>query len=202
MLLSAFGERSTFLIGLPVMLLLGSTPPEKAGAASTLRSTSGELRVASGIAALGSIGTAVYQGNVVLPAGVPQTAGESIAAAVTVAPLLPPQAGAGLLDSVRAAFTDGLHAVTAVTVMLYFLLAVISAALLRHPAASGAAHEAVLPCESHTCMLTLHSPPGPLRAERDGDRHSLPHGPEQFAGVSAGSPADMLAWPHDGLRGH
>lgn len=54
-------------------LIVGSAPPERAGAASALSETGSELGGAIGIAVLGSIGTAVYRHGVSLhmPPGVP-----------------------------------------------------------------------------------------------------------------------------------
>ncbi|MGH3682789.1 MAG: MFS transporter, partial [Natronosporangium sp.] len=54
-------------------LVVGTAPPERAGAAAALSETSTEFGGALGIAILGSIGTAVYRGAMAdtLPAGVP-----------------------------------------------------------------------------------------------------------------------------------
>lgn len=56
-------------------LILGSAPPEKAGPASSLSETSGELGVALGVATLGS---AVYRSQVLdtIPSGTPPQAVE------------------------------------------------------------------------------------------------------------------------------
>ena len=56
-------------------LIVGSAPPEQAGAASGISETSGELGGALGIAILGSIGAAVYRNEVAapLPPGSPGT---------------------------------------------------------------------------------------------------------------------------------
>ena len=54
-------------------LIVGTAPPEQAGAASAMAETSSELGGALGIAILGSIVTAIYRGAMAapLPAGVP-----------------------------------------------------------------------------------------------------------------------------------
>ena len=61
------------VITLATELIVGSAPPEQAGAATGMSETSGELGGALGIAILGSIGTAVYRTEVadVAPAGHP-----------------------------------------------------------------------------------------------------------------------------------
>ena len=59
-------------------LIVGSAPPERAGAASGISETGAELGGALGISILGSIGVAIYRGDVAdaLPAGVPAEAAD------------------------------------------------------------------------------------------------------------------------------
>ena len=52
-------------------LLVGSVPEEKAGSAGALSETSGELGIALGVATLGSLATAVYRDDLVVPPGTP-----------------------------------------------------------------------------------------------------------------------------------
>ena len=61
------------VITLATELIVGSAPPEQAGAATGMSETSGELGGALGIAILGSIGTAVYRTEIAdsLPPGIP-----------------------------------------------------------------------------------------------------------------------------------
>ncbi|WP_049576730.1 MFS transporter, partial [Nonomuraea sp. SBT364] len=107
-------------------VIMTAAPPEKAGSAASLSETGGEFGVAVGVAALGSLGTAVYRGE--LPDALPvEAARESISAAVAVAGHLP-----DLLDQARAAFTAGLHVVAAVSMVTFLALAVLAAPLLRH----------------------------------------------------------------------
>jgi hypothetical protein len=92
-------------------IIVGSAPPEKAGAASGISETSAEFGGALGIAILGSIGTAVYRSEVAnaLPENVPPDAAEAardtLGGALAVSDELPDQVGVGLLDAVREAFT-------------------------------------------------------------------------------------------------
>ncbi|MBG0566506.1 MFS transporter [Actinoplanes aureus] len=117
-------------------LVMSSAPPQKAGAAGSLASTAGELGVALGVAILGVIGGAVYRNQVEVPGGVPHNAAaaahDSITGAVTVVPGLPADAGAALLTSARTAFTDGLHIIAIVSVVIFVVLAVVARLGLGH----------------------------------------------------------------------
>ncbi|SDI17155.1 MFS transporter [Nonomuraea jiangxiensis] len=128
-------------------LVVPSAPPEKAGSAASLQSTSGELGVALGIALMGSIGMAAYRGDVTVPAeiaGTPagQVAGETVAGALSVAQTLPATVGRALVDSARAAFTSGLVVTAAVCTVAFALLAVLAVVMLRQLPPMGAAREA------------------------------------------------------------
>lgn len=116
-------------------VVMSSVPPDKAGSASSLPSTSGELGVAMGIAAMGSLGAIVYRGAVSVPAGVPSggadAAREGIVGAMSTAAQLPAPMGAELLESAREAFTTGLHAVAGVNAVLCLAVAVIATITLR-----------------------------------------------------------------------
>lgn len=131
-------------------LVITTAPPERAGAASALSETGNELGGALGIAVLGSIGAAFYRSQMDdLPAtsGVPQqiadAAGETLPGAVAVAPSLPGEAGAGLLDNAYAAFTHGLQAVAATGMVTLLVAAVVVGYLLRkvEPKTGGAADQ-------------------------------------------------------------
>jgi MFS transporter, DHA2 family, multidrug resistance protein len=118
-------------------LIVGSVPPEKAGAASGISETSAEFGGALGIAVLGSIGTAVYRSRVgdALPAGVPPDAAEAardtLGGAASAAEGLPDRLGAGLLDAAREAFTQGLHLAAVTSDALVLGMAVLIFVLLR-----------------------------------------------------------------------
>ncbi|BFO15589.1 hypothetical protein SHKM778_19770 [Streptomyces sp. KM77-8] len=72
-------------------LALSSAPVEKAGAASSLFETGTEFGGALGMAALGSIGTAVYRHEI--PDAAPAAAQETLGGALAVAAELPGRAG-------------------------------------------------------------------------------------------------------------
>jgi MFS transporter, DHA2 family, multidrug resistance protein len=119
-------------------ILVGSAPPEHAGAASGISETSSEFGGALGIAVLGSIGTVVYRSQVAdaLPAGVPpesvEAARDTLGGALREANGLPDQLGAELLDAAREAFTQGLHLAAITSAVIVIGMAVLSLLLLRH----------------------------------------------------------------------
>jgi DHA2 family multidrug resistance protein-like MFS transporter len=119
-------------------LVVGTAPPERAGAASALSETSSELGGALGIATLGSIGTALYRGQVddTVPAGVPpeeaEAARDTLGGAVAAADGLPDGLAAELLDAVREAFTQGLQVAALSSAAVAAATAVLAVVLLRH----------------------------------------------------------------------
>jgi DHA2 family multidrug resistance protein-like MFS transporter len=119
-------------------IIVGSAPPEKAGAASGISETSAEFGGALGIAVLGSIGTAVYRREVAgaFPDGVPPDAAEAardtLGGAVSVADRLPDPLTAGLLDAARGAFTQGLQLTAITSAAIVVGMAVLALLLLRH----------------------------------------------------------------------
>ncbi|MFI2242253.1 MFS transporter, partial [Streptomyces chrestomyceticus] len=60
-------------------MIIGSAPPDKAGAASAISETGTDMGTALGIAIMGSIGTAVYRGELRdhLPRGIPEAAADA-----------------------------------------------------------------------------------------------------------------------------
>lgn len=95
-------------------VIIGSAPPERAGAASGISETCAEFGGALGIAVFGSIGVALYRGLLgsALPAGLPadvtQAAMATLGGAVVVAQHLPAEIGPGLVAAAREAFLRGL----------------------------------------------------------------------------------------------
>lgn len=127
----------------PVMMLttdliVGSAPPERAGAASGLSETAAELGGALGIAILGSIGVAIYRRELSdsLPAGVPaesaQIARDTLGGAVAVAGQLPTDLGAAVSSAARDAFLSGMHLTSGLAAIAALALAVLAATTLRH----------------------------------------------------------------------
>jgi DHA2 family multidrug resistance protein-like MFS transporter len=123
------------VFGLTTELIVGSAPPERAGAASGISETGAELGGALGISILGSIGVAIYRGDVAralpsdIPAAASDAARDTLGAAVGVASQLPVEIGATIVAVAREAFVQGMQvaatisAVVAIGVALLALLA-------------------------------------------------------------------------------
>jgi DHA2 family multidrug resistance protein-like MFS transporter len=124
------------LVTLATGIIVGAAPVERAGAAAALNESSGEFGFALGIAALGSLGTAVYRTTIDLPAGLPARAAtdarDTITAATATAPTLPPDLADALLHAARTASTTGMHVVAALSAVLLLGLAVLTFRMLRH----------------------------------------------------------------------
>lgn len=121
-------------------LVVGSAPPDQAGAASAISETGNELGIGLGIALLGSVGTLVYRtalGHQADPA-----AAEGISRALAVAAELPPGQGELLAASARQAFTQGL---VVVAVLGAVVLAAVAVAGWRRLARTPEAAEPVVP---------------------------------------------------------
>jgi MFS transporter, DHA2 family, multidrug resistance protein len=138
------------VFGLTTELIVGSAPPERAGAASGISETGAELGGALGIALLGSIGVALYRGGLAkLPAELPPEAAsaarDTLGGAVVVASALPAETAAALIAAARAAFVDGMHVAAAIAALVGFGLAIFAVMTLRDqaPKQPAAAPEAI-----------------------------------------------------------
>jgi DHA2 family multidrug resistance protein-like MFS transporter len=123
-------------------LIIGSAPPERAGAASGMSETCAELNGALGIALFGSLGVAVYRSA--MPSALPGVPAESLEAArstlggaVALAEQLPAQVSAPLLEAARIAFTQGMQLGAAISTAGAIALAVFAAITLRHARTGG-----------------------------------------------------------------
>ena len=131
------------VFGLTTELIVGSAPPERAGAASGISETGAELGGALGIAILGSIGVAIYRGELAgrLPPDVPPEAAalasDTLGSAVAVAGELPDQLGAAVLEAAREAFVNGMQLSSAIAAMVAVGLAVLALVVLRDRPASS-----------------------------------------------------------------
>jgi DHA2 family multidrug resistance protein-like MFS transporter len=132
-------------------LIVGSAPPERAGAASGISETGSELGGALGIAILGSIGVAIYRGGLAeaLPAGVPAQAAaaarDTLGGAAAVARQLPADAGAALLAASREAFTTGLQVTAGISAVVAVGIAVLATVMLREVPPTAEAEPAEQP---------------------------------------------------------
>ncbi len=128
-------------------LIIGAAPPERAGVAAAISETGSELGGAIGIAVLGSIGTAIYRGQVAdaVLAGAPAQAAEAARAAlggaVAAAGQLPDQLGAPLLAAARDAFTQGLQVAAGISAGVVIGGAILAGVLLRRVRAGSDAGE-------------------------------------------------------------
>ncbi|WP_043231464.1 MFS transporter [Streptomyces sp. NRRL F-5193] len=119
-------------------LVVGSAPPERAGSAAALSSVCGDLGAALGIAVLGSLGTAVYQGTVSVPGDLSPRLADAVRSgadtAVVAARDLPAGAAetAGrVLGAAREAYTNGLNTVGAVCAAIAVVCAALAVTILR-----------------------------------------------------------------------
>jgi DHA2 family multidrug resistance protein-like MFS transporter len=128
-------------------LVVGSAPPERAGAASALTETGAELGGALGIAVLGSLGMAFYRSRVAatLPPGVPPevaaAAQDTLGNVVPHSAQLPPATAEALLAAARLAFTQGLQLLSLIAAVVMAGLVVLAAVMLRDASAGGEPYE-------------------------------------------------------------
>ena len=119
-------------------LIIGTAPPERAGAASAISETGAELGGALSIALIGTLGTAVYRSQVEdgIPARVPpeaaETARDTLGGAVAVSEELPPRLATDLLDTAQAAFTQGLQVAAFASAVIAGVTAVIAVIWMRN----------------------------------------------------------------------
>jgi DHA2 family multidrug resistance protein-like MFS transporter len=156
-------------------LIVSSAPPERAGAASGISETGAELGGALGIAILGSIGVAVYRGELAdaLPAGVSSEAAaiarDTLGGAVGVAAQLPDAVGTALLDAAREAFVLGLQLTAGLSAVIAVGVAVMATVLLRAVPASAQAEPAEQPAAvPEAAALAQPEEPEPVQLIRAG----------------------------------
>jgi DHA2 family multidrug resistance protein-like MFS transporter len=131
------------VFSLTTELIVGSAPPERAGAASGISETAAELGGALGIAILGSIGAAIYRSELAhgLPAAVPteaaMSASDTLGAAVNVAEGLPDGIGMLLLQVARDAFVQGMQLTAAIAALVAITIAILVLVMLRNVPASS-----------------------------------------------------------------
>jgi DHA2 family multidrug resistance protein-like MFS transporter len=125
------------VFGLTTELIVGSAPPEQAGAASGISETGSELGGALGIAALGSVGVAIYRGQLAnqLPADIPAEAAslarDTLGTAVAAAAELPGQLAEALRAVAFDAFVRGMQVASYIAVVLAVALIGLVLLLLR-----------------------------------------------------------------------
>jgi len=137
------------VFGLTTELIVGSAPPERAGAASGISETGAELGGALGLALLGSVGVAIYRNALnptllsALPPDAANAARGTLGGAVGVASMLPAGTADTLLAVARAAFTDGMHVAAAIAAVVGIGLAIFAYVTLRDRGTERSATEPV-----------------------------------------------------------
>jgi DHA2 family multidrug resistance protein-like MFS transporter len=131
--------------------IMGALPEDKAGVGSAVNDTTRELGGTLGVAVVGSVFASIYGASLVTalePLGLPQkvidAAGESIAAALTVAQGLPGAVGGEVVRVAQESFVDGMSRGSLVAAGVAFAGAVLAGLLLpaRHHANQHAEVEA------------------------------------------------------------
>jgi DHA2 family multidrug resistance protein-like MFS transporter len=132
-----FSVGFTPVVALTTSFIVGTAPPERAGAASAISETGTELGGALGIAMLGSLSAAIYRSRMsdAVPAGMPADAAEAARAtlggAVDAAAQLPGEVAAVLLAMARGAFMSGLQIAAITGAIALLALAALTMAVLR-----------------------------------------------------------------------
>lgn len=135
LVLSLFGVGVAAALGTD--LIVGSAPPDRAGSASAVSESCGDLGVALGVAGFGSLVTSVYRAEMAdfAPAGLPSAAAaaarEDVVGAAGVADELPGSSGGLLMSAAADAYTTALQALACVATGVFATLAVISFCALR-----------------------------------------------------------------------
>lgn len=125
-------------------LVVGSVPPQRAGSAASMAETANYLGGALGLAVLGTVLSAVYSHRVsdALPAGLGDAAAdrarETVAGAAAEASHLGTDASAAMLKAAHSAFVSGMHAVAAVCIVVFVLLAVLAGIYFQRASRAGA----------------------------------------------------------------
>jgi EmrB/QacA subfamily drug resistance transporter len=145
--------------------IMGALPPAKAGAGSAVNDTTREVGGTLGVAILGSVLNSVYAGHILTaltglgaPAEVAHEAGQSVVVGLITAARFPPALRAAAAESVRQAFTAGLHQGSAVAAAATAAAAVV--ALIFLPARARAEH----------APSAMGAGPSSSRTKRSGSR--------------------------------
>ncbi len=142
------------IFGLTTELVVGSAPPERAGAASGISETATELGGSLGIAIMGSVGVALYRATMLghAPPGVPadilDAARDTLGGAVDAAARLPGALGEALVAVARDSFVQGMQAVAVMSALLAVGAAVWASVAIRVPPTGRAADDAQDPSHS------------------------------------------------------
>lgn len=133
------------LITLSTDLVVGSAPPERAGAASAISETSGELGYSLGVAAIGSAAVVAYRlgldGLPPLDAEQTETVRGGLAGAIEVADRLPGEVGEAVREAASVAYMEGMTVAGLIVAGMIVAIAVGNLVFLRRVPAMGAPEE-------------------------------------------------------------
>jgi DHA2 family multidrug resistance protein-like MFS transporter len=125
-------------MALVINLIMGATPPERAGSAGSLMEMCGELGIALGVATLGTLVSALYRLNLpgVLPSGLSAdsaaTAREGVTAAPAAAEQSPELAGQ-VMAAAQSAFTDAYNVIGVLGGVALLVAALVAHRVLSAP---------------------------------------------------------------------
>ncbi len=127
-----------FIFTLTSDMIITTAPPERAGAASAISETSNELGGSLGIAILGSIGLALYRGQIAarvpaaIPADVVKSAQETLGGALASAAKLSGDLGTTLATISREAFSHSLQVMSIIGFVVVIGLGILAIVALRN----------------------------------------------------------------------
>jgi DHA2 family multidrug resistance protein-like MFS transporter len=129
-------------MALVVNLIMGATPPERAGSAGSLMEMCGELGIAMGVATLGTLVAALYRFELPgrLPSGISHEAATTVGQGVTTAPAAADQSPVlsdQILAAAQSAFTEAYNVVGVLGGIALVATALVARRVLAAPAAPG-----------------------------------------------------------------
>ncbi|MGW0578204.1 MFS transporter [Streptomyces sp. NPDC002920] len=113
--------------------IMGNAPAHRAGMATSVEEVSYELGSLSGVAILGSALGNLYTATVQLPADVPESAKDSLDAALVTADRLPADQAGSLLNAAHDAFDNGYVLTLAITAVVLLAGSAFTARRLTRP---------------------------------------------------------------------
>lgn len=143
-------------MSLVINLVMGATPPERAGSAGSLMEMCGELGIALGVATLGTLVAALYRVTLPgrLPAGISSESASTVREGVTAAPAAAdqsPELAGQIVAAAQTAFTDAYNVVGLLGGVALLATAVIARRVLATPDSpetdlEGAVETSLQPC--------------------------------------------------------
>ena len=125
-------------MALVINLIMGATPPERAGSAGSLMEMCGELGIALGVATLGTLVAALYRLNLpgLLPPGLSAEGAATVREGVTAAPAAAdgsPELAGQVVAAAQTAFTDAYNVIGLLGGLALIATAVVARRVLATP---------------------------------------------------------------------